>query len=477
MPSIRVGLSTQFNLKNEQVGIGTTNPTATLEVLGGIKAEGAAGDGGISTFREYQGFQQTQQGIANNIVIDNGTSGPFSSLAGEIKITGETTVSSGSTVEVGKTKTLTATDRFAVPLGETNNRDAAPEPGTTRFNQDFGTLEFFDGANWKTVNSYSKGSAAGRAVFSSGSNTNGNNKLLKFITIPTRGNAEYFGDLSSGWNDGQNGSFSSSTRGVYFGGGGNPAASNVMEYITIPSGGGAIDFGDLVQARRACGGAGSSTRGLAIGGYITSPGLLNNIDYVEIATVGNALDFGDLRHLWITHGDTAASPTRAVLLGGSGPSFDYIDEVDYVTIASKGTSVNYGEWIFKGGYTSGASSNEIRAIKAGGFSFGTGGANGAGACSLIGAFTIATGGNAFEFGDLRNGPGQDDGDYFSGQGGAANGTRGIFYNGGQSTTAGRAITSIELATGGAPTFFGDANQPNESFHTGVSDSHGGLGGF
>ena len=113
-------------------------------------------------------------------------------------------------------------------------------------------------------------------------------------------------------------------------------------------------------------------------------------------------------------------------MGGSGPSFDYIDEVDYINIASKGTSLNYGTWIFKGGYTSGASSNEIRAIKAGGFSFTPGGAD---ECSLIGAITIATGGNAFEFGDLRNGPGQDDGAYFSGQGGAANGTRGIFYNG------------------------------------------------
>ena len=69
-------------------------------------------------------------------------------MTGEIKITGETTVSSGSTVEVGKTKTLTVTDRFAVS-GETNNRDNAPQAGTTRFNQDFGTLEFFDGINWK----------------------------------------------------------------------------------------------------------------------------------------------------------------------------------------------------------------------------------------------------------------------------------------------------------------------------------------
>ena len=474
MPSIRIGYSSEFVLRNELVGIGSTATSERLDVAGQIRSENTAGSGGISTFREYQGFSQTEAELSNEVLIDNGSSGPYSSLTGKIKITGETTVSSGSTVEVGKTKTFTVTDKFSVPLGETNNRDLVPEAGTTRFNQDFGTLEFFDGANWKTVNSYSKGSAAGRAVFSSGSNTNGNNKLLKFITIPTRGNAEYFGDLSSGWNTGQHGSFSSSTRGVYFGGGGNPAASNVMEYITIPSGGGAIDFGDLVQARRACGGAGSSTRGLAIGGYITSPGLLNNIDYVEIATVGNALDFGDLRHLWITHGDTAASPTRAVILGGSGPSFDYIDEVDYINIASKGTSLNYGTWIFKGGYTSGASSNEIRAIKAGGFSFTPGGAD---ECSLIGAITIATGGNAIEFGDLRNGPGQDDGAYFSGQGGAANGTRGIFYNGGESTTAGRAITSIELATGGAPTFFGDANQPNERFHTGVSDSHGGLGGF
>ena len=71
MPSIRIGLSTQFNLENEQVGIGTTNPTEFLEVIGNIVAEGAAGGSGVSTFREYQGFHQSEQGIANNIVIDN----------------------------------------------------------------------------------------------------------------------------------------------------------------------------------------------------------------------------------------------------------------------------------------------------------------------------------------------------------------------------------------------------------------------
>ena len=144
MPSIRIGLSTQFNLENEQVGIGTTNPTEFLEVIGNIKAEGAAGGSGVSTFREYQGFHQSEQGIANNIVIDNQTGGPFSSLSADLVISGETTISSGSTVEIGKTKTLTVTDKFAVPFGDTNSRDSTPEAGTTRFNQDFGTLEFFD---------------------------------------------------------------------------------------------------------------------------------------------------------------------------------------------------------------------------------------------------------------------------------------------------------------------------------------------
>ena len=169
MPSIRIGYSSEFVLRNELVGIGSTATSERLDVAGQIRSENTAGSGGVSTFREYQGFSQVEAKITNNITIDNSDlGGPFSSLTGEIKITGETTVSSGSTVEVGKTKTLTATDRFAVPLGETNNRDNAPEPGTTRFNQDFGTLEFFDGVSWKTVNSYSRGGAAGRGVFGGG---------------------------------------------------------------------------------------------------------------------------------------------------------------------------------------------------------------------------------------------------------------------------------------------------------------------
>ena len=71
MPSIRIGYSTDFNLNNELVGIGSTTATSTLDVAGQIVADNTAASGGVSTFREYQGFQQIQQDISNNIVIDN----------------------------------------------------------------------------------------------------------------------------------------------------------------------------------------------------------------------------------------------------------------------------------------------------------------------------------------------------------------------------------------------------------------------
>ena len=197
MPSIRVGFSSDLNITGGNTGIGTATPTARLEVSNGIVAERAVGGGGISTFKEYQGFSQTLATLPHEIATEEGV---FSSLTGEIKITGETTVSSGSTVEVGKTKTLTITDKFAVPLGETNNRDAAPEAGTTRFNQDFGTLEFFDGINWKTVNSYARGGAAGRGVFAGGyANPEGStkNNNIDYVEFATQGNAVDFGDLNT----------------------------------------------------------------------------------------------------------------------------------------------------------------------------------------------------------------------------------------------------------------------------------------
>ena len=458
MPSIRIGLSTDFNLVGEQVGIGTTNPAARLDVAGQILADNTAGSGGISTFKEYQGFHQTQSNITNNVLIDNGSSGPFSSLSGEIRITGETTVSSGSTVEVGKTKTLTVTDKFAVPLGDTNSRDNTPEAGTTRFNQDFGTLEFFDGNNWKTVNSYARyhGGAAGRMVVGGGANSNTYINVIQYFNINTFGNSEYFGDLTLA--RGNISSCSSAIRGIWAGGA-DGSYRDIIEYVTIASTGDAIDFGNLSTANRAyIGATSSSTRGIFGGGYTTSPSpaTVDIIDYIEMSTKGDALDFGNLFTGRYSAG-AVSNGVRAVWGGGNTPDKSIID---FVNIAAKGNAVFFGDLTYARRNAAGASfSNNVRGVFAGGRH-----------PTVIGEIdyiTIASEGNAIYFGDLTVARQRS--------AGSSTQTRGIWAGGLNPSTV-DVIDYVNITSTGNAQDFGDLYQ-GTGLTDGCSDSHGGLGGF
>jgi len=459
MPSIRIGYSSEFVLRNELVGIGSTATNSRLDVAGQIRSENTAGSGGVSTFREYQGFSQVEAKITNNTLIDNGSSGPYSSLTGEIKITGDTTVSSGSTVEVGKTKTLTVTDKFAVPLGDTNSRDNTPEAGTTRFNQDFGTLEFFDGNNWKTVNSYARyhGGGAGRGVMCGGSPAG--EQEMEYVQIPTTGNAQYFGDLV---NAGHyiHGCCGSETRGINGGGydgGETNNSQSAIDYFTIASAGNSIDFGTLdAQHFRNCGGCSSSTRGLFFGGG--HPSYYNTIEYIEIGTLGNALDFGDQ----VTSAavkSSFSSPTRGFSFGGF-PA--YSPAISVVNIASKGNATKFGE-MTSAGLSYGGCSNNVRGIFAGGYTAGTQ------EMKTINYITMASEGNATYFGDLtvgRNYPG-----------GMATQTRAVFCGGtisSPSTT--NLIDYVTIASTGNAVDFGDMTISTQR-RRGTTDSHGGLGGF
>ena len=463
MPSIRVGFSTDLNIIGGLTGIGTTNPAARLDVAGQIAIEDTAGSGGVSTFREYQGFSQVEAKITNTTLIDNGSSGPYSSLTGEIKITGETTVSSGSTVEVGKTKTLTVTDRFAVPLGETNNRDNAPEAGTTRFNQDFGTLEFFDGVNWKTVNSYSRGGAAGRMVMFGGTfdyPATDTAKSIDFVNINTLGNAQNFGDLTAA--RAQTSACSSATRGLCMGG--NYPANNIIEYVTIAAGGNSIDFGDCNRdVQYGIGGCSSSTRGFAAGGYDSTPGVnLNTIEYVEISTLGNMQDFGDLTNNASRYGPAFSSPIRGFYVDGSGSPRK---EINVWTMASKGNSIDWGDSTDNASQI-GGSSNSVRGVYLVNQDDGV--------MTTIDQVSLSSLGNAIYFGDLGRSTGAD---VASG----ATQTRAIFAGGFASPalTNMNNIDYVTIMTAGNAQDFGDiaGKGAGKSLFRGCSDSHGGLGGF
>ena len=133
MPSIRIGLSTDFNLTNELVGINTTVPSVRLDVRGQILSENTAGGTGVSTLTRYDGFLDVQQRVTSNISIAQTTKGNLNSLSGEIILDNEITVTDGTPLTGGRLDSLTVTGAFDLPHGGTASRETTPEKGSTRF--------------------------------------------------------------------------------------------------------------------------------------------------------------------------------------------------------------------------------------------------------------------------------------------------------------------------------------------------------
>jgi hypothetical protein len=132
--------------------------------------------------------------------------------------------------------------------------------GAMRFNSDSQKLEYYDGAQWLQVSTFSPLLNGGaRGVFGGG----GDN-VIEYVTISSTGNALDFGDLTVARNE--IGACASSTRGL-FGSGYDGSRSNVIDYITISSTGNALDFGDLTAGRSSASSLSNSTRGIWAGGF------------------------------------------------------------------------------------------------------------------------------------------------------------------------------------------------------------------
>ena len=452
MPSIRIGFSTDLNLVNEQVGIGTTNPTARLDVRGDIRADNTAGGGGISTLTRYDGFLNKTQSLPNNVSIAQTTKGNLNSLSGEIVIDGEITVAEGTSLTGGRLDSLTVTGTFDIPHGGSEDREETPEKGSTRFNQDLGQLEFYTGLEWRTTASYD-GTGRGRGVFGSGT---GNTQLIEYVNTATQGNSTNFGTLTVS-RDTQSGSCASSIRGIFAGG---SPVTNVIDYITIASEGNAIDFGDLTVARLYLSGSSSSTRGIFAGGFTPTPTNinLNTIDYITIATIGNALDFGDLISATRT-ASSCASPTRSIFSGGY--TSVNINTIQFITISSTGNSVKFGELSATRSPFNASCSSSTRGLIFGGVT--------PSSVNIIDYITIASTGNAIYFGDLTGS------NRFASAALSSN-TRGLCGGGGNPGSSVNIIDFVTISNTGNSQDFGDLVAPR-GYLTAHSDSHGGLGGF
>ncbi len=137
-------------------------------------------------------------------------------------------------------------------------------------------------------------------------------------------------------------------RGVWFGGWDpGPSVGNVIDYITISTVGNATDFGDLQEPTRESASGASRVRGVVAGGA-ESPGPqedTNRIDYITFSTTGNATNFGDLTRI-VRSTIGASNGTRMVSSGGRPESQSpnpYKDIIDYITIATTGNAVDFGD--------------------------------------------------------------------------------------------------------------------------------------
>ena len=470
MASYRIGIGS-FNLKDGAVGIGTESTgLGNLKVEGTIKTTDL--DVGVSTFTRYAGFEGEEAKFDKDVSL----SGEYSTTGDIVVDTDATlTVGLGSTACIGSVECISVKHHFSVPVGDITgrNKSSGYAEGTVRYNRGLGTMEFFNGNEWKQFNYQIDDGNRGRGVFFAGSNPSPSSVDLfsmEYITIASLGNSIDFGVLENNPRDPA--AFSSSVRGFAAGGDPPPNASvaDKIEYFTIASEGNAIDFGNLTDDRRSCCGNSSSTRGIIAGGYDDQASAnVNVIDYVEMSTVGNALDFGDLTRTERSNSG-GSNGVRALYAGGWGsPGTSTVDrDINMITISSKGNAKKFGE-LRRRKATHAGGSNSVRCIFAGGYMyFDT-------SLKEIEYVTIASEGNSTNFGELitRRQSIQDQK--------AVNQTRVVVGGGTNLYPAGNnngilsSMEFITIASAGNATDFGDLSTTTN--RRACSDSHGGLGGY
>ena len=362
---------------------------------------------------------------------------------------------------------LTSPYFFVPPSGNTADRPEDCEPGTLRFNTDYGSLEIFRGKTigWEQIQRKESqylgggtGSNTGlgtRMVLMGGTNGSSVVDVIQFVTISTAGDAQDFGNLTGAKQEGA--AATNHLRGIYFGG--DPAL-NIIEFVTFASIGNATDFGDLLNGAKSGTSMSNQTRGVLQLGGLTS----NILEYVTFAQTGNSVDFGDMQ-LGGNAGSGFSSPTRGVYAIGSNDA-NYKNNIEFITIHTTGNGTDFGDlsalYIHRNAY-----SNATRGVFHSGYQYPAS----PNFSNNIEFVTIATTGNTVDFGDSLLGGfgcggssptrGVAGGGYFQA---APTGEVGGFTN---------IIDFIEIATTGNAVDFGDTTNVVRHIKGG-SNGHGGL---
>jgi len=181
-------------------------------------------------------------------------------------------------------------------------------------------------------------------------------------------------------------------------GGYNPNDLDTIDYVTIATTGNFTDFGNMQAPRRAVGCCSNGTR-MCIGGGYNYPGNEGSyyqdlIGYITTSSTGNATDFGNLTVKRYAL-SALSNGTRGCWANGQNGTQDgannsvYKDIIDYVTIATTGNATDFGDTAYVG-RAIWCAANDTRGLIGGGNV----------QTDRIEYITVATTGNASDFGDM-----------------------------------------------------------------------------
>jgi hypothetical protein len=313
-----------------------------------------------------------------------------------------------------------------------------------------------------------RGAGSGRGVFGTGYNNAPNSSLnsMQYVAINSQSNTIDFGDLSN--SSIAKASFGSATRGFWAGGDSVPgqADNKTIDFTVISSLGGANDFGEMTNTKAYFSGMSNDIRGFFVGGATTPEYVRQNvIEYVIMASTGNGNDFGDLSLTSMNNAPVANKTRGLIALGQAGPS-NNSKQIQFITLSTLGDAQDFGEITTLAKKGAAAVASSTRAC----FMGGTGTTGNAGHVSnVIDFVTISTLGNAQDFGDITVA--------VDALAGASNSTRGLHAGGRTGSPAPEALQNvigfITIASAGNATDFGDLVAPTR-YLSGCSDAHGGL---
>jgi hypothetical protein len=371
--------------------------------------------------------------------------------------------------EIVGVSTFSATSFFVPPKGNTAERPSECEPGSIRFNTDTANLEYFRGKTigWSqfelVTSNLGGGTGSNTGLGARGVLMGGYESYpsivsqIDFLTISTLGNTQDFGDMNAG--SGAGAVCSSRIRALHSGGQ-TPSNVNNIEFITFSSLGNGTNFGDLTQVKASHQAGSDQTRGIMAGGKVyPASTYTDTIEYVTMASEGNAVDFGNLT-LAKSHGACANSSVRFVHASGQINPSGYTNVMDFITTSSTGNATDFGDTVNSGayGWTMGVVSSPIRGL----FALGS---NDSGTYNSIEFITIATLGNAQDFGDLS------ETEVY--KAGMCSSTRGLFA-GGSDPSISNVIDFVTIQTTGNSLDFGDITTTGRAQAPGGSNAHGGL---